>query len=462
MNSVEMIDNVLEGTNLELKERKKLCSMITDVMGFYDTAIEAEAKNQKDRKIKFGLYRKTINLQELFEEDMELHRAFILDTSIDYTRLQDEAYMINGDSIFSYKFGIRNNDNKMVQAKRYRCKCGNLEEPMSGIMCPICHTETQNIYDIRGWFVLNNFKVFEPDWLSIFLGNLNKSNGPKKQILDSLLTFSSARNKKGPNLLDLQDRETLVKWIEDHAAENKKEYFLATIDCAMTNVIPVISKDYRYYTVVNKIGNEPSINSHSLNKLYIGINDSVRILNNMKGYESPAQKLACLSSITKKLLEIYAETRKTLGGSKESYIRGKVGARRSSYSGRLVVEATKHPRVDACIVPYNFIGEFTIDMHRDLYVKYGMTAESEYRMRNNYPNSYDKQIIIKVFKELKEQHLNTMFMYRAPCIYIGSLLAFEIIGFTNSDVIKINDTALDQMAGDKDGDRKLVFILMNN
>lgn len=455
-NSEEMVNRVLADANVDLIERQKICSLITDIMGFHDAAMFAEEQNKKNRHINFGLYRETLDVQALFEKDMEMHRGFILDTSVDYTRLQDEAYLVNSDSIFSYKFGIRTNDNKMVQAKRYRCRCGALEEPMSGIKCPICGTETQNIYDIRGWFIIKNYKVFEPDWLSIFLANLNKSVINKKQLTENLLSFSSSKTKKGPNLLDIQSKDALIKFINKYAAEDKKDYFLATVDTAMMSVIPVISKDYRYYTVVNKIGNEPSVNSHTLNKMYIAINNAVRILNNMKGRESVATKLACLSKITNKLLEIYAETKKTLGGSKEAYIRGKVGGRRNGNSGRLVVEGTHHLRVDACIVPYNFFGEFTIDTHRDLYIKHGMTAESENRMRNNYPNKWDKIIMVKVFKELKEQHLNTMFMYRAPCIYIGSLVCCEIIGLSNYDVIQVNDTCLDfAMHGDKDDQIKI-------
>ena len=439
----EMLQEVLKETDISYKDRSKICSLIYDRVGFYESAIKQEEINKANSHIKFGLYRETLNVQELFEKDMELHRGFILDTSVDYSKLQDEAYLVNSDSIFSYKFGIRSNDNKMVQAKRYRCRCGALEEPMSGIKCPICGTETQNIYDIRGWFVINDFKVFEPDWLSMFLANLNKSVCIKKDVMSNLTTFVAAKNKKGPNLLDLQSKENLVKFIETYAAENKKNYFLSTIDTAMISVIPVISKDYRYYSVVNKIGNEPSVNSHALNKMYIGINDSVRTLNNMRGSESTAQKLACLSRITKRLMDIYAETKKTLGGSKEAYIRGKIGGRRKENSGRLVVEATIHCRVDACIIPYIYFGEFTIDAHRDLYIKYGMTAESENRMRNNYPNKWDKLIMVKVFKELKRRHLNSIFIYRAPCIYIGSLTCCEIIGLTNDSVIYVNNTTLD-------------------
>lgn len=430
-------------------ERAKICSLVVDIEGFLKEAMREERINKETRKVKFGLYRETLNFEELFKRDIELHRAFILDTSVDYTRLEDESYMVNSDSIFSYKFGIRSNDNKMVQAKRFRCKCGALEEPISGVRCNICGTETQNLYCIRGWFVLDGFKVFEPDYLSTLLANLNKSAGSKKQVLESLLTFTAKAHKKGPNLLDLQSKEALVDFISTHASPDKKDYFLSKIDCAMTSVIPVISKDYRFYSVVNKIGNE-AINSHVLNKMYIGINDSVRILNNMKGRESPASKLACLTRITNRMLDIYAETKKILGGSKEAYIRGKIGGRRKENSGRLVVEATKHPRVDACFIPYNFFGELSIDHHRDLYIKHGMTPESEFRMKNNFPNKWDKMIMNRVLRDLKSQYINTVYMYRAPCIYIGSLQTFEIIGLTNHDAVLINDTALEGMHGDKD------------
>lgn len=443
MNTNEMINKMMDMSDATVAERQKICTLITDIVGFYESAMDYEEKNKKNRHIKFGLYRETLDVQALFEKDMELHRGFILDTSVDYTRLEDETYMKNSDSIFSYKYGIRSNDNKMVQAKRYRCRCGALEEPMSGIKCEKCGTETQYIYDIRGWFIINDFKVFEPDWINVFLANIDKSVMSKKNIWENLITFASAKNKKGPNLLDLQSRENLVKFIETYADPKKKDYFISTIDKAMISVIPVISKDYRFYSVVNKVGNEPSVNSHPLNKMYIGINDSVRILNTMKGRESPAQKLACLSRITQRLQDIYVEIKKILGGSKEAYIRGKIAGVRKDNSGRLVVEGMQHLRPDACIVPYDFFGEFTIDTHRDLYIKYGMTAESENRMRNNYPNKWDKLIMIKVLKELKQEHLNTMFMYRAPCIYIGSLIACEIIGLSNSNVIYVNDSCLD-------------------
>ena len=88
-----------------------------------------------------------------------------------------------------------------------------------------------------------------------------------------------------------------------------------------------------------------------------------------------------------------------------------------------------------------------------------MTAESENRMRNNYPNKWDKIIMVKVFKELKAMHLNTIFAYRAPCLYIGSIVGLEIIGLTNDPVVFVNDTTLDgALHGDKDGDRKVMFI----
>lgn len=459
--TMEMINHVMEkNSNVDVEERKKICSLITDNLGFLKTALEAEEQNKANRQIKFGLYRETLDVHKLFQKDMALHRGFILDTSINYADLKDETKMIDSDSIFSYKFGIRSNDSRAVQAKRYRCKCGALEEPMSGIKCSKCGTETQNLYDIRGWFVIDKFKVFEPDWLSLFLANINKNVCNKKQLLENLLQFSSIKNKKGPNLLDLQDKDNLIDFINKYAAEDKKQYFLSTVKTAMISEIPVISKDYRYYSVVNKIGNESSVNSHPLNKMYISISDSVRILNNMRGKESPAQKLACLSRITQRLLDIYEETKKTLGGSKESYIRGRIGGRRNGYSGRLVVEALMHVRNDVCILPYSVFGEFTIDYHRELYIKHGMSPEAENRMRNNYPSKNDKIIMVKVFKELKKRNLNTIFMYRPPCLYIGSLICVEIIGLTNHNVVFIENTTLDAaLHGDKDGDILGLFML---
>lgn len=426
-----------------MNEKSKICSILYDRDKFYELALQNELKNQQEQVVKFGLSRKILSWQELFKTDMEEGKGFMLDTGVNYKRLDDENYMIETLSIMSYKFGIRSNDTKPVQAKRFRCVCGHLEGEYAGVKCPKCGTETQNRYAIRGWWSLNKFKVFNPDWLSVFMTHVNTKVISKAQLKENLSQVSSRKDRAGFNIMDLQIRENLVAFIDAYATEGTKDYFMANIDCAMTDKIPCISKDYRYYSVVQRIGNKPTVNNHPLNRLYIIINDSVRDLNRMTGRESSATICRHLNRINDNLIEIYEQNKHTLGGTKESYIRGKAAGRRKRSSGRMVLEAMLHPRPDVCTIPYNFFGELTVDYYKDLYIKHGMTPESENRMRNNYPSTSDKLIMIKVLKELKERAQNTCFVYRAPCLYKGSHISLEIIGLTNSDVFRMGDTPID-------------------
>lgn len=435
------------------EERTKLSSVIYGMTSFLEKALDQENINNLNSNISFTLNRDMVNYEKLYAADKRAGIGFDLDVNInyDYQNLKDEASFINSDSLFSYKFGIRSTDTKKVQMKRYRCTCGKTEEAVSGVRCPYCKTETQNIYCVRGWFSLNKFKVLSPDFLNLMLhhlrGDIKDVNGvklTKDEIQKSLFKFVSKKHRSLPNILELQDKAKLIDFIKEYVQKEYIEYFLTHIDVALSSKIPVISKDFRYYSVVNRIGkNNSSIDTHPSNKLYISINNKVRLLNRLSGFESEATILSALSEITKKMLELFNENIKALGVGKDSMIRGKVGGRRKGWSGRLVVEAIGHPRVDVCTIPYAFFGEFTIDYHKDIYIKYGMTPESESRMKNNIPNTNDKVIMVKVLKELKEQKLNTLFAYRAPCIYIGSLLTFEIIGLTHSNVFRLSDIALD-------------------
>lgn len=437
-----------------MDERSKICSIIYDRDKLFELALQNEIKNKQEQVVKFGLSRKIQSWQELFKTDMEEGKGFMLDTGVNYNKLDDENYMIETNSIMSYKFGIRSNDTKPVQAKRFRCVCGYLEGEYAGVKCPKCGSETQNRYAIRGWWSLNKFKVFNPDWLAVFMSHVNTKVISKAQLKENLTQTSSRKDRTGFNILDLQIKENLVAFIDAYASEGTKDYFMANIDCAMTDKIPCISKDYRYYSVVQRIGNKPSVNNHPLNRLYIIINNSVRDLNRMTGRESSATICRHLNRINDNLLEIYEQNKHTLGGTKESYIRGKAAGRRKDHSGRMVVEALLHPRVDVCTIPYAYFGELTIDYYKDIYLKYGLTAESENRMRNNYPTTADKLIMIKVLKELKDQCLNYIFSYRAPCLYKASSLALEVIGLTNSNVFRVSDISLDAgLKGDKDGDK---------
>lgn len=447
-------------SSIPKKFKNNITSVMTDIEKIMERALKTEKDNERNTKMRWRVTKTVQNWDELRRLDKELGRCFDADT-MSYKNPEDEQIFIASNSIYSYRFGIRSNDSKLVASKRFRCPtCGEFESGMAGEICPYCGSETVYTYDVRGYFKLNGYKVFNPHWLNLFLSNLNKTTN-KKVLTQALFHYVSKKKKIAPNILDLQDKEVLKEWIKTYAHPNYVKTFLDDIDAAMSEYIPIMSKDFRYYSVSYRMDGKATVNTHTLNRFYIIINNNVEDINKMASkeqYATPTALINALSNISNRLLDILAECTKMLGDGKESMIRGKIGGRRKGHSGRLVVEGLKHPRVDACTIPYTYFGEWFIDYHRELFVKHGMDPHGEVRMKNNFPNRKDRIVMAKVLQDLKEQNLNYLLIYRAPCIYIGSIISVEIIGLTHGDdTIRINDTSLDFcLHGDKN-----IYICLN-
>lgn len=440
--------------DLRPNQREKLTPLLNDIYSIMDIAKESEDLNRESIHLRWGLRKDVQNWEEMRKNDILAKRSFDLEP-MNYSDPNDLPLFIANKSLFSYRFGIRASDASSISNKRYRCnKCGEYESSMSGERCPLCGGETVYKYDVRAYAVLKGFKVFNPHWLNLFLSNTNKSL-TKKDLVTSLFTYISPKKKTSPNILDLQNREVLEEWIRRYSAPDKVDIFLETIDKAMSSVIPILSKDFRTYQIKKQFDGSVVAITDPLNKYYINIAKKVDDLNDIttgRKTRADSAKIQFLSSINNNLLDLHAECLRILGDGKESMIRGKIGGRRKGHSCRLVVEGLVHPKVDACTLPYSFFGELFIDYHKETFIKYGMDPHSENRMKNNIPNRIDRIIMAKVLKELKEKHQNYILVYRAPCIYLGSILSMEIIGLSrDSDCIRVHDTALDAgLSGDKD------------
>ncbi len=420
------------------------------------TTKEKQLYDAKKSELQYGLSKRPINLEDLFRKDLEDGKGFIIDDTIKYDNLSDFSSLVDSDSIFSYKMGMRMNDTQYAQSKRFRCKCGHLQLEEAGVLCPVCSTYTTNIDAVRGWFVLKNHKVFNPDYFILLFANIRKNINKEK--LKSELFSLKVFNKKNPTprytnltLLDLQDKKNLKDFINTFVIDTSKNYFLEHIDSALTSKIPVISKDFRHYSIQPSLNGEPEVKLHVLNSLYIRISKRVFSLNNFTGLETIATSLKNLSTITNVLLDIHANLQDTLGSGKESDIRNKLAGRRVKNSARLIMEGLTHHRMDVGTLPYMRFGEITIYQHKDLYIKYGLNPDSEYRILHNHPNKSDRIMMNKVFLELKQKSLNTFLVLRAPVIYKESICVLELIGLTNDDVFRANEFVInDMLSGDKD------------
>lgn len=430
----------------------------------YKATLEQVKENKKNSKIKYGMNFTTINFEKLYNKDMETDKGFIINTNIKYDNIdEDRIYLLSSDSIFSYKFGFRSDDPPMVQSKRCSCKCGKTTSPVPGGVCEYCHTVISPVQKVRGWMILNHYKVFNPAWLNRFFKYNRKNVLSETKIRADLFNYKKLDGvkRKSWNIFELQDKNILAKFIETYSLPEMKDYFLSTIDQAMTRCIPVLSKDFRHYQVVESISGKADVRSHEMNKNYIIISDNINKLNNISQYASNSKKKIYIENISKNFEMIMNIILDEIGDGKDSLIRGKTVSKRMDNSCRCIIEGlTFNSRLDVCTIPYRIFGEITIGPFRSYYDKHGVTPEAINRMKNNIPDDDDCRLMTKVLIDLRADKKNFVLTYRPPCIYMLSQNSEEVIALTNDreQVLRFNAITVDAADhGDFDGDTKGLF-----
>lgn len=469
-----------------MQQHSKIYSF-SDVLDDYRQLLEINAKrsnaNKEKEGIKFALKITTSNLNELYKEDIKSGIGFDIDTSVSYNikTLVDIDSMVDSMGIYSYLFGPRDDDPKSVEQKRFACGCGKTIGPRSGIICPHCKGETTLVEKIRGWIKLK-YRIFNPYWFDVFLKHLRKldikdkdkqkpsifkakkeSKSLKQIIISNLNNFRIRKSEENRwTLLDLQDDKSLEAFIKYYVQEEYIEKFLKHIGNAMTYYIPVLSKNFRHFSLNNKLDGSQNMQTHPINKCYIEISSLADQIN-ATGIEYSSSKdiLKKLSTISDNFNEIKEKIYLELLDDKESLIRSVLFGGRMPNSGRFIVSGlTDNPRLDVFTMGYKSFGEITQNDYMDLYIKHGATPENLARMRENIPIQEDKDIMDKVLADMIENNWAYFLLYRAPNIYFGSQISLKCIGLTEEDVIRINDITLDgNFKGDKDGDSVGIFTL---
>ena len=104
-----------------------------------------------------------------------------------------------------------------------------------------------------------------------------------------------------------------------------------------------------------------------------------------------------------------------------------------------------------CSLSYASFGVMFLDWHYELFVKYGMTAESEFRIRQMIPSSDDFTMLTLVLIELQKIDLAWVTCYRPPVLYKQSLQGMYISGLTKDGCIRVTEITLGiGYKGDKD------------
>ena len=439
---------------LDVRRLKKVCE-------------KREKENREKVTLNFQVEKTSLNLEEMFRADMIGKHGFIVDTSARYEKQGADAGLIDLDTILSYKFGVKESDPASVKEKRYTCECetDNIKAT-SGEYCPKCKTYAVEHKYIRGWICINNFKVFNPDLLAVFIKNRNKKKELKKASnyrpdrteVDRYPWLSNPDFRY--NIYNLQNPDTLKEFIIEYSQPKYLDYFLSKLDSFMTSKIPVVSKNHRHHQVITKLDGTPDIRSHEINKYLILINNKVDDLNESSGYMSSGKIIKYLSDINKGYSAIYDNVMSIIGDGKSSDFRGRIGGRRKGSSAKVVIESMLSPVSHECTLSYASFGIMFLDWHYELFVKHGLTAESEFRIRQMFPSKDDYVMMTKVLGELQTEDLAWVTCYRPPALYKSSMQGLYISGLTADGCIRVTEIALGVgMKGDKDGDQMLMFAL---
>lgn len=464
---------------------KTVSGVLDDYLNMVKLNKERSKINKEETGIEFGLKLSTANLDDLYHEDLKSGNGFDIDTSVNYNAktLVDMINMVDSKGIYSYMFGPRDDDPKSVEQKRFECSCGKTISGQSGVNCPYCGGETVLVEKLRGWITLN-YRVPNPYWWDVLskhirrVDNRDKPNSLLKRttidkntkkesrklidiINSNLANFKISGEENKWNLIDLQDDKELEKFIRYYVQDEFIDDFLATMSNAMTYHIPVLSKNFRHYSLNIKMDGTPNMQTHPINRSYIEISSMTNQLNNASRYSSSKDILKKLITIYTNFNEIKNKIYLELLDDKESLIRSTLFGGRMSNSGRFVVSGLEdNPRLDVFTMGYKSFGEITQNHFMDLYIKHGATPENLARMRENYPTNEDCDIMDKVLDDMLLNDWSYFLLYRAPCIYFGSQVVCKCIGLHDEDVIRINDITLDgNMKGDKDGDQLAIFCL---
>ena len=222
--------------------------------------------------------------------------------------------------------------------------------------------------------------------------------------------------------------------------------------------LPVLSKNYRYFTIQQiEVTETNRINMHPLNLAYMKVSGLINALNGDVLNNSPSWIVDQKKSLASVLGYIGKLIFSDIGSSKRSYIRGEVYGKKYSFSGRLVLESITDRssyKIDECEVPLEYVrSTFVTDL-----VKIGVDLEIPIKRLHNITD-----IDYKLTPSDRELLMNTLipkieypivYINREPDIYVTSITALKIAKVTDEMVLRIPFALLPSIVGDFDFSRK--------
>lgn len=412
---------------------------------------------------------KIMNLEEEFRKSIDVYRnGFLLDDSIDYHKelydnksaLDGLRYLTKKNSLFSYKYGISMNDDEETLSHLYTCDCertigmDNINE-----ICPHCDTKVRRMREkTLGWFKLRHDKVFHPLLCSLLFSEGINIDGEGKVSLFMLLNKNRLEYSWEDIMWQEEDGVYTGKLFEFFNRYLKKYKDFLEIykdpNIWFTNVIPVISKNFRFISVdKSNFDSIDDIDQHDLTPEYINISYLVNELN--RDHEAlitmKSKKMTKLKEIMKCINKVFIIIRKEFLDGKKAFLTQEQYSRRIGMSGRLIMLPINDERyygIDKCVLNEDYFRSTFRKSIIKICKELKMTPIQIGRMTNqNVTLTEEERSILynEIFPRVKSRYV---YINREPAIYMTSVLMLYVVALTKENYIRVPFFILLSIAGD--------------
>ena len=391
-----------------------------------------------------------ISIDDKYADEIQRNETFLIDTSIKYGEVLDKSVLIESNSIFSWKFEIKDNMPQHIIDKLYTCECGEASsQQKEGLQCMSCFTTVKkNTFpsDKMAYIKMpDKYKVLTPIGLAYLKKAIGKNNYEK---------FLKGKMKGFDDIYD-----AFEEILDTYAKNNKRDitdFMKSNKVFLFTGYIPVISSKVRFFNVSENMDIK-KIDIHDLNAPYIQISTSVEIMKKALSEDSPLRVRSMLF-IIQELIDILSDILKnTFSGGKKKMLRDGIFGTRVPYTSIAVLTPlTEYWELNSCSIP---IETFKVTFKREIkgillnQYKMPIMKVVEILSAEHKLTDKEKKLMKDIFKKIKEPYI---YINRQPTIDVESIMMMEIKEIRDEKTLRVHPNLLDGLRGDHDGDALII------
>lgn len=429
---------------------------------------------------------KILNTDELFHKQMEAKETFIIDTSINYVsdmnNIATPEKIILSDSLYSYKFDIRDTDPDVVLQYLYTCDCEETRgQKYDSMVCPNCNTVVRRRESSPGKLAFivipGGFKVLTPLGLMI----LREIIGPSKFTVEKgkkKETKKKKKHKKGEvedEIPVIEEKKEIITFlngkltdkniniydavdylIDKHGKRDKKElikFFKENKANLFTGVVPVMSSKVRF-RVMSENAETKVMDIHELNTPYTYIATIVELMKQSIEEKTPRRTATQMYQLQSYIWDLYGALIDTFASDKTKMLRdGIYGVRVPFTSMAVLTPLTSSFEIDSCTIPIdtfkcifkNDIKEVMLKVYKMNIIDVARILSVDYKL-----NEQEKNLIRNIFKSNFDNPY--VYLNRQPTIAFESTLMIKIVDISDDHILRVHPMLLDSFRGDHDGD----------